>query len=91
MAERPAQQLSPGGKILMKSRAAYRALRSYRGSIKISSTAHYPGKKAHREIRQFQIYCKKPARLRLEGKDSNGDPEWIIIRGRKVFDDETPM
>jgi len=78
--------LSEGGDILMKAHGAYRSLTSYSGSIDLKGVAYYP-QNVYRTTRLYYVYFEAPDRLRFEGQDSNGDPEWIIANGASYKED----
>ncbi len=74
-----------GEEILKASRQAYSKLRSYQGTIRIASTSQY-GERAFSETRYFTIAYQRPGRIRLEGKDSNGDAILIVSDGQRAYE-----
>lgn len=74
-----------GADVLRESEKAYAALSSYKGTITIADTAQYANF-AYKSSRQFKVFFQRPGRIRLEGRDSNGNPVLIISDGKNAVD-----
>ncbi len=74
-----------GSEILLQSEKAYSQLQSYSGTIHIAYTASY-GAGSFSGTTDLKVFFRRPDCIRIEGKDSNGDPFVIAANGRVMWD-----
>ena len=77
--------------ILQSTQAAYQSLGSYRGTTAIALRAHYAGDLVVTDSRSFRVIYQRRDRIRLEGRDSNGDPILMVADGHQVYEDWPPQ